>query len=80
MKRAVQAGYWLLWRYDPETGEMHLDSKEPDTPLEDFLDGEVRYNLLKRTFPENAKELFAKSTDRAKERYEKFLEMSSDHK
>ena len=80
MKRAVQAGYWLLWRYDPETGEMHLDSKEPDTPLEEFLDGEVRYNLLKRTFPENAKELFAKSTDRAKERYEKFLGMSTDHK
>lgn len=80
MKRAVEAGYWLLWRFDPTTGELHLDSKAPTTPYEEFLDGEVRYNALKRTFPENAEVLFKKGSDDAKARYEKYLGMSSDHK
>ena len=77
MKRAVQSGYWLLWRYNPETGEMSLDSKQPDLPFNEFLDGEVRYSALKRTFPENAEELFAKSTKDAADRYEKYVKMAT---
>ena len=72
MKRAVEAGYWHLYRYNPETTPaFHLDSKEPTIPYEEFLDGEVRYASLKRTFPENAKKLFAEGARQAKERYEK---------
>ena len=71
MKKAVDAGYWHLYRYNPNAREkFKLDSKEPTIPYEDFLDGEVRYASLKRTFPENAKELFAQGTKQAKERYE----------
>ena len=71
MKRAVDAGYWFLYRYNPNAEpRFHLDSKAPTMPYEDFLDGEVRYAALKRTFPENAKKLFAEGTRLAKERYE----------
>ena len=71
MKRAVDAGYWFLYRYNPNAEpRFHLDSKAPTMPYEDFLDGEVRYAALRRTFPENAKKLFAEGTRLAKERYE----------
>ena len=71
MKRAVDAGYWFLYRYNPNAEpRFHLDSKAPTLPYEDFLDGEVRYAALRRTFPENAKKLFAEGTRLAKERYE----------
>ncbi|MCF0134129.1 MAG: pyruvate:ferredoxin (flavodoxin) oxidoreductase, partial [Blautia sp.] len=80
MKRAVESGYWLLWRFDPTTGELHLDSKAPSMEYEEFLDGEVRYNSLKRTFPQNAEVLFAKGSDDAKKRYEKYAGMASDKK
>ena len=76
MKRATDAGYWNLYRYDPRRaaeGEnpFQLDSKEPSMDYEEFLDGEVRYASLKRTFPENAKELFEEGAKQAAERYEK---------
>lgn len=77
MKRAVDAGYWHLYRYNPETTPAFtLDSKEPTLPYEDFLDGEVRFASLKRTFPENAVTLFAEGARLAKERYEKLKELS----
>ncbi|MBQ8305904.1 MAG: pyruvate:ferredoxin (flavodoxin) oxidoreductase [Blautia sp.] len=71
MKRAVEAGYWHLYRYNP-TAEpaFQLDSKAPSLPYEEFLDGEVRYASLKRTFPENAEKLFAEGARQAQERYE----------
>ena len=76
MKRAVDAGYWFLYRYDPRTEpHFHLDSKAPTMAYEDFLDGEVRYSALKRTFPENAKTLFAKGAETARERYAKYKAM-----
>ena len=76
MKRAVDCGYWILYRYNPES-EKHLtvDSKEPCMDLLDFLDGEVRYASLKRTFPENAKELFEQSRKDAIARYAKYKKM-----
>ena len=71
MKRAVDAGYWFLYRYNPLAEQKFtLDSKEPVLPYEEFLGGEVRYASLLRTFPENAKTLFAEGARLAKERYE----------
>ena len=70
MKRAVDAGYWLLYRYDPGKEQpMTVDSRAPSMPYEDFLDGETRYAALRRTFPENAKTLFAAAKSEADERY-----------
>ena len=75
-KLAVDCGYWHLWRFNPEEEEagqngFHLDSKEPDwSKFQEFIMGEVRYNSLLKTFPEEAKELFAKTEQFAKLRYE----------
>ena len=72
MKRAVESGYWHLYRYDPRKEQpFQLDSKAPTMPLTDFLDGEVRYSALRRTFPENAESLFAQAEKNAKEKMEK---------
>ena len=72
MKRAVDAGYWFLYRYNPAAEpRFTLDSKAPTMDYEAFLDGEVRYASLRRTFPENAEALFAEGAKLAKERYEK---------
>ncbi|MBQ9326858.1 MAG: pyruvate:ferredoxin (flavodoxin) oxidoreductase [Clostridia bacterium] len=76
MKRAVEAGYWHLYRYNPDVEPAFcLDSKEPSLDYESFLDGEVRYASLKRTFPENAETLFTEGARLAKERYEKLRHM-----
>ena len=76
MKRAVDSGYWILYRYNPDA-EKHLtvDSKEPSCDFMEFLDGEVRYASLKRTFPENAKVLFEQSKADAIEKYKKYKKM-----
>ena len=72
---AVACGYWHCFRYNPalkEAGQdaFMLDSKEPTEDYQAFLDGEVRYNALKRANPDRAAELFAKSEEVAKARYE----------
>ena len=72
---AVACGYWHCFRYNPalkEAGQdaFSLDSKEPTADYQAFLDGEVRYNALKRANPERAAELFAKSEEAAKDRYD----------
>ena len=73
MKRAVESGYWLLYRYDPrQEHPFHLDSKAPTMPYTEFLDDEVRYASLRRSFPENADRLFAIGTEDAERRYEKY--------
>ena len=65
MKRAVAAGYWLLYRYNPANTDRPLtvDSAEPSLDFDEFLDGETRYAALWRTYPENARELFAIAKD-----------------
>ncbi len=79
---AVECGYWHLWRFNPaeeEAGQngFHLDSKEPDwSKFQNFIMGEVRYNSLLKTFPEEAKELFAKTEQFAKLRYEGYKKLS----
>ena len=69
---AVKSGYWHNFRYNPaaEGNKFILDSKEPTENYREFLDGEVRYNALKRANPERAEKLFAQSEAFAKERYE----------
>lgn len=77
MKKAVESGYWYLYRYDPRKKvPMQLDSKEPNIELEEFLDGENRYSVLKKTFPENAKELFAIAKTDSRNKYEKYKKMT----
>ena len=80
-KRAVDSGYWHLYRYNPlleEEGKnpFILDSKEPKEDFIDFLNSEVRYSSLKRTFPEIADELFKKAEKDAKARYEKYKKLA----
>ena len=79
MKRAVDSGYWLLYRYDPRQEKpFTLDSKPPKLGYEEFLDGENRYNSLRRTFPENAETLFAQGVADAEKRYEKYKKMAEN--
>ncbi len=81
MKDAVKAGYWQLYRYNPELIEKGenpfiLDSKEPTESFQDFIAGEVRYSSLKKMYPELAAELFAKTEADAKNRYENYKRLA----
>lgn len=77
-KRAVECGYWQLWRYNPlleQEGKnpFSLDSEEPNwSEFQNFLLGEVRYNSLKKEAPDTAAELFAEAEKNAKWRYESY--------
>nr|WP_092075048.1 pyruvate:ferredoxin (flavodoxin) oxidoreductase [Dendrosporobacter quercicolus] len=80
-KRAVEAGYWSTYRYNPllkEAGKnpFILDSKEPSGNFQEFLMGEVRYSSLKRQYPEFAEALFAKTEQDAKERLESYKKLA----
>ena len=76
MKRAVDCGYWNLFRYDPSAEKpFALDSKEPADGYRDFLMNEARYARLTNEFPDRAEELFAKSEANAKARYEHLLKL-----
>ena len=76
MKRAVDCGYWNLFRYDPSAEKpFALDSKEPADGYRDFLMNEARYARLTNEFPDRAEELFAKSEANAKKRYEHLLKL-----
>ena len=83
MKKAVECGYWNLFRFDPskDTGKFQLDSKAPKDGYQEFLMNEARYSRLTREFPERATDLFAKNEAAAKERWEhlnKLVEMYKD--
>ncbi len=74
IKKAVDCGYWHLYRYNPSLKEegknpFILDSKEPKGDFEEFLMGQVRYSSLKQSFPEEAEELFKKAKKDSEERY-----------
>ncbi len=69
MKRAVESGYWNLYRFDPSKEvPMQIDSKEPTMDYYEFLQGETRFQALEQTFPENAKVLFAQAAEDAMRR------------
>ncbi len=80
-KRAVEAGYWHLFRFDPRRtiegkNPFQLDSKEPTADYQEFINSEVRYNRLSRSNPERAKALFDKAEKEAKEKYAKLVELA----
>src|SRR5690606_12064394 len=76
-KKAVQAGYWHLYQFDPRKEEpFSLDSKEPTESYRDFITGEVRYSSLLRTFPDRAEELFAQAEKDAAARYQHLLRLA----
>ncbi|WP_066634218.1 pyruvate:ferredoxin (flavodoxin) oxidoreductase [Desulfolucanica intricata] len=81
MKKAVAAGYWHLYRYNPllkEEGKnpFILDSKEPEASYKEFLNGEVRYASLLQTFPDVAEKLFEAAEKDAKERFENYKRLA----
>ena len=76
-KKAVETGYWHLYRYNPTLKDegknpFSLDSKAPTKPYREFLEGEVRYTSLKKLFPERAEALYESAERNAKERYESY--------
>lgn len=75
MKRAVDAGYWNMFRFDPRKkaegkNPFTIDSKAPTADYKEFIESETRYSRLQRAFPERAQVLFDKAADAAKDRYE----------
>ncbi len=81
MKKAVDCGLWPLYRYDPNKTDkpFSLDYKQPTVPVEDFLNGEVRYAGLKIKYPDTAKELFAEAQREADERYQTYVRLARSY-
>ena len=82
-KLAVKVGYWPLYRFDPRLIEQNknpfqLDSKEPEGSLHDFIMGEIRYNSLTRTFPEEAKRLHKALEEDVRNRYQRYKKMAEE--
>ena len=82
-KKAVDTGYWHLYRFDPRLTDegknpFVLDSKEPTAPFMDFINSEVRYTSLRLAFPDSADELFAAAEANSKARYEVYKRMARD--
>ena len=80
MKRAVDCGYWNMFRFNPALkaegkNPFIMDSKEPTTDYKEFIMGEARYSSLTRAFPERAEELFNQAAQNAKDRYEHLLRL-----
>ncbi len=77
MKKAVEAGYWQMFRYNPtlESNKLTIDSKEPTANYVDFIKSETRYARLAQSFPERAADLFAKADANAKAKYQRLLKM-----
>jgi pyruvate-ferredoxin/flavodoxin oxidoreductase len=74
-KKAVEAGYWQLYRYNPllkiqGKNPFVLDSKEPKTSYQEFINGEIRYSSLKNVFPDRVEEMFKLSEEHARDRYD----------
>lgn len=80
-KKAVEAGYWHLYRYNPllkEEGKnpFILDSREPKASFRKFIEGEIRYSQIMKVFPDEADELFTQAEKHAKERYESYKRLA----
>ena len=82
MKKAVEAGYWNMFRFNPtaEGAKLTIDSKAPTGDYQAFITNEARYSRLAQSFPERSKELFAKAEEAAKERYERLVKMAELYK
>jgi len=84
-KKAVEAGYWHCYRYNPMLSAegknpFTLDSKLPTGDFREFIEGEVRYSSLLRKFPSIAEELFAKAEKDAQERTETYIRLADNNK
>ncbi len=82
-KKAVETGYWPLYRYNPclaneGLNTFTLDSKEPALPYTDFLKGERRYTTLSQQFPDEAQALFARAAEEARKRLETYRKLSAE--
>ena len=80
MKKAVECGYWNLFRFNPEAAagkKFSLDSKEPAGGYQEFLMNEARYASLTRSFPERAEELFKENEQAAMDRYAHLLKLKT---
>jgi pyruvate-ferredoxin/flavodoxin oxidoreductase len=80
MKKAVESGYWQMFRYNPALkaegkNPLTIDSKEPTASYVDFIKSETRYARLAQSFPERAEALFAKAEENAKAKYERLQKM-----
>lgn len=80
-RKAVDSGYWHLYRYNPELRDAGknpflLESKKPERPYKDFLKGEVRYTQLMNVFPEHAEKLFEAAEAHAHDRYESYRRLA----
>ncbi len=80
-KKAVDAGYWNIFRFDPRLADegknpFMLDGKAPSASYRDFIMGEVRYNSLTRSFPERAEKLFEKAEKVAEDKYAHLLHLA----
>ena len=83
MKKAVDCGYWNMFRFNPAAEgdkKFILDSKAPAGGYQEFLKNEARYARLTREFPERAEVLFAKNEEAAKERYEHLMKLTDLYK
>ena len=81
-KKAVEAGYWNIFRYDPRLADegknpFMLDGKAPSASYRDFIMGEVRYNSLTRSFPDRAEKLFEKAEKVAADKYAHLEKLAS---
>ena len=81
-KKAVEAGYWNIFRFDPRLADegknpFMLDGKAPSASYRDFIMGEVRYNSLTRSFPERAEELFTQAEKVAEQKYAHLEKLAS---
>ncbi len=83
MKRAVDCGYWNLFRFNPAAPKgrkFSLDSREPKGGYRDFLMNEARYSRLAREFPDHAEALFEKNEEAAMERYDYLQRLKAMYK
>jgi pyruvate-ferredoxin/flavodoxin oxidoreductase len=82
-KKAVNSGYWMLYRYNPDLKKegknpFVLDSREPTIPVVDFLKGETRYTSLERTFPDRVEGFRTEFDKYARERYDRYKKMAEE--
>ena len=82
MKKAVDAGYWQMFRFNPANvaegkNPLTIDSKEPTTDYIEFIKSETRYSRLVQSFPERAEKLFAEASELAKEKYRHLVDLKN---
>jgi pyruvate-ferredoxin/flavodoxin oxidoreductase len=75
-KKAVLSGHWPLYRFDPRTERLTLDSKAPSLPLEEYLYAETRYRMLAQSRPEQAKRLLELAKGDVQQRYRQYQRLA----